>query len=203
MTPIGLPLPDVVPVLPGRRVVLRPPAAGDAPLIARLGVDPEIARFFGVELASHRGLTADEARRSVERLTGAPSTQGWVIEAGGRLAGTARLFAVEPAARRAWYSVTLLSHDLVGMGLGTEATRLVLTYAFAVLGLHRVSARVLDFNTRALACLPGLRLRGRGPRARLGVLRGPLARRAAVRRARARVRGERDGGLRRGSGCRG
>jgi hypothetical protein len=29
----------------------------------------------------------------------------------------------------------------------------VLTYAFAVLGLHRVTARVLSFNERALACL--------------------------------------------------
>ena len=49
--------------------------------------------------------------------------------------------------------MTLLSHEHLGHGLGTEATRLVLTYGFAVLGLHRVTARVLSFNERALACL--------------------------------------------------
>ncbi len=75
-----------------------------------------------------------------------------MIERDGRLVGLARLFAVEPDERRARYAMTFLSHEHLGHGMGTEATRLVLTYAFAVLGLHRVTARVLAFNERALAC---------------------------------------------------
>jgi RimJ/RimL family protein N-acetyltransferase len=153
--PVSLPLPDVVPVLPGRQVRLRPARPSDAGVVGRLGVDPLIHRFYGRERAARRGLTAAEARRVVARLMGHGGTQGWAIEAGGRLVGVARLFAVEPNERRAWYSVALLSHDSVGRGLGTEATRLVLTYAFAVLGMHRVSARVLDFNARAVALLRG------------------------------------------------
>ena len=153
MTPIGLPLPDVVPVLRGAQVVLRPPRAADRGVVARLGVDPAIERFFGAECLTRRGLTTDEARRVLARLAGPARTQGWVIDEGGRLVGLARLFAVEPDERRARYAVTLLSRDRVGHGLGTETTRLVLAYGFAVLGLHRVSARVLDFNERALACL--------------------------------------------------
>ncbi len=153
MTPIGISLPDVVPVLRGPSLTLRPPVPSDTGVIARLGVDPAIERFFGTDRLTRRGLTTDEARRSLARLTGPGRTQGWVVEEGARLVGLARLFAVEPDERRARYAVTLLSHDLVGHGLGTEATRLVLTYGFAVLGLHRVSARVLDFNERALACL--------------------------------------------------
>jgi [ribosomal protein S5]-alanine N-acetyltransferase len=153
MTAIGLPLPDIVPVLRGPRLALRPPVPSDTGVIARLGVDPAIERFFGTERLTRRGLTTDEARRSLARLSGPGRTQGWVVEEGTRLVGLARLFAVEPGERRARYAMTLLSHDLVGHGLGTEITRLVLTYGFAVLGLHRVSARVLDFNERALACL--------------------------------------------------
>jgi [ribosomal protein S5]-alanine N-acetyltransferase len=153
MTAIGLPLPDVVPVLRGAQVVLRPPRSADAGVIARLGVDPAIERFFGVEGSTRRGLTSAEARAALAHLGGRTGTQGWVIERNGRLVGLARLFGVEPDERRARYAVTLLSHDWVNQGMGTEATRLVLTYAFAVLGLHRVSARVLSFNERALACL--------------------------------------------------
>jgi RimJ/RimL family protein N-acetyltransferase len=153
VTPVGLPLPDVAPVLPGRSVVLRPPRPADVGLVARLGVDPTIERFFGVEGVGRRGLTSLEARAALGRLTDRESTQGWVVEHRERLVGLVRLFAVEPHERRARYAITLLSRDWLGRGIGTEATRLVLTYAFGVLGLHRVSARVLDINARALACL--------------------------------------------------
>ena len=153
VTPVGLPLPGVAPVLPGRTVVLRPPRPADAGVIARLGVDPTIERFFGVEGVVRRGLTSPEARAALARLADHEGTQGWVIEHRERLVGLARLFAVDPHERHARYAITLLSHEWLGRGLGTEATRLVLTYAFAVLGLHRVTARVLDFNARALACL--------------------------------------------------
>ena len=152
MPPIGLPLPDVVPVLRGARVALRPPVRADIGVVARLGVDPAIERFFGAGRGARRGLASGEARAALARLTGPAGTQGWVIEQDGRLVGLARLFAVEPDERRARYAVTLLSHERVGHGLGTETTRLVLTYGFAVLGLHRVTARVLSFNARALAC---------------------------------------------------
>jgi RimJ/RimL family protein N-acetyltransferase len=152
VTPIGLPLPDVVPVLRGGRVVLRCPERADVGVLARLGVDPAIERFFGAEHGARRGLTSSEAWAVLAHLTSPAGTQGWVIEQAGRPIGLARLFAVEPDERRARYAVTLLSRERLGHGLGAETTRLVLTYGFAVLGLHRVTARVVSFNERALAC---------------------------------------------------
>jgi RimJ/RimL family protein N-acetyltransferase len=153
VTPIGLPLPDVVPVLRGPHVVLRPAVPADAGVVARLGVDPAIERLFGAGRGARRGLTSGEARAALARLSGPAGTQGWVIEQAGRLVGLARLSAVEPGERHARFAVTMLAREHLGRGLGTETTRLVLTYAFAVLGLHRVTARVLSFNERALACL--------------------------------------------------
>ena len=49
-----------------------------------------------------------------------------------------------------------------GRGLGTEATQLVLGYAFTTLGLHRVSLEVFAFNARALRVYQkaGFRLHG-------------------------------------------
>jgi len=152
VTPVPLPPPDVVPVLHGTQVVLRPPRPADVGVVARLGVDPTIERFFGAERDARRGLTSREAQAALARLDARADTQGWVIEREGRLVGLARLFGIELAERRARYAITFLAREHLGHGLGTETTRLVLTYAFAVLGLHRVTARVLAFNERALAC---------------------------------------------------
>ena len=152
MTPIGLPLPQVVPTLDGDRVRLRAGRPGDAAVIARLGIDPAVMRLHGAGDVARRGLTQAEAALVLDRLVSTSSSQGWVIEAGGRVVGNAKLFAVDPDERRARYSIGLFSKELTRRGLGREATRLVLTYAFAVLGLHRVALRVLGFNAVAIAC---------------------------------------------------
>jgi RimJ/RimL family protein N-acetyltransferase len=77
----------------------------------------------------------------------------WVIEAGGAFVGTARLHALKESDRRARYAVGIVSPTHVGHGLGAETTRLVLAYAFEVLRLHRVDARLLAGDQHALACL--------------------------------------------------
>ncbi|HMK92929.1 MAG TPA: GNAT family protein [Thermoleophilia bacterium] len=152
MSPIGLPLPGAVPTLEGEHVLVRAGRPSDAAVIARLGLDPAVLRVYGAERAARRGLTQAEAAVVVDRLTPTSSSQGWVIETGGRVVGNARLFAVDPDEQRARYSIGLFAKEFVGHGIGREATRLVLTYAFAVLGLHRVALRVLGFNAIAIAC---------------------------------------------------
>jgi len=152
MSPIGLPLPDVVPTLEGERVLVRAGRPGDAAVIARLGIDPAVLRVYGNERSARRGLTQAEAAVLLDRLAPTSSSQGWVIETGGRVVGNARLFAVDPTEQRARYSIGLFAREFVGHGIGREATRLVLTYAFAVLGMHRVALRVLGFNAIAIAC---------------------------------------------------
>jgi RimJ/RimL family protein N-acetyltransferase len=88
-----------------------------------------------------------------QRLSADSNPHHWVIEAGGRFVGAARLHAVHEPHRRARYTVGILSPQHIGHGLGTETTRLALAYAFEVLRLHRVEARVLAGNQRGLACL--------------------------------------------------
>ncbi len=75
----------------------------------------------------------------------------WVIEYEGRCIGTARLTLTE-SDRRARFAIGIFDFSKLGIGLGTEATRLVLGHAFNTLGLHRVDLRVLDYNKRAIAC---------------------------------------------------
>jgi diamine N-acetyltransferase len=60
--------------------------------------------------------------------------------------GTASLFEVDHRNRTATFGIFVGDADSRGKGYGTETTRLVLDYAFTVLGLHNVMLTVLEFN---------------------------------------------------------
>jgi RimJ/RimL family protein N-acetyltransferase len=47
------------------------------------------------------------------------------------------------------FRILLQGPRFYGRGLGTEATRLTIGYAFKVLGVHRIELEVHDFNPRA------------------------------------------------------
>jgi RimJ/RimL family protein N-acetyltransferase len=51
----------------------------------------------------------------------------------------------------AWLGVALGARKYWGQGYGTEATRLVLDFAFQELNLHRVQATVFRYNRRSVA----------------------------------------------------
>ena len=141
-----------VPVLRGPRVRLRPPAAGDADAARRIGVHPEIHRFFGYEVAEWRPLTPAEAEWLVADLAPSATAMTWVVDAGDGFIGTAALHSVDEASGSAAYAVGLLVPEVLGRGLGTEVTRLVLAYAFDDLMLTALTVRVLEFNSRAIGC---------------------------------------------------
>ena len=141
-----------VPVLRGPRVTLRPPAAGDTDAARRIGVHPEIHRFFGYEVPEWRELTPVEAEWLVADLAPSERAVTWVVDAGRGFIGTAALHSFDEASGTAAYAVGLLDPEVLGRGLGTEVTRLVLGHAFDDLGLTALTVRVLEFNARAIAC---------------------------------------------------
>ena len=51
--------------------------------------------------------------------------------------------------RCANFRIALGSHQNFGKGYGTEATQLILQYAFEQLEIHRIELEVYDFNPRA------------------------------------------------------
>ena len=141
-----------VPDLEGRRVLLRQPRPEDVETRLVLGADPEIARMFGT--VPPPVVSRQMAEQWYERLAKGHDPYSWVIEHEGRFIGTARLHSVRlhDPERRAAYAIGILDPTVLGQGLGTETTRLVLAYAFDELGLHRVDLRVIAYNTRAIAC---------------------------------------------------
>jgi RimJ/RimL family protein N-acetyltransferase len=69
----------------------------------------------------------------------------------GRPIGNTGLHGVDYRNRTAEFGILIGEADARGRGFGTEATRLMLDYAFVALGLHNVMLRVYAYN------LPGLR----------------------------------------------
>ena len=66
-----------------------------------------------------------------------PRTYTWKVEYDGHCIGSAGL-EVNPVQHSAEYTLGLFVAALRGRGLGREVTRLVLAWAFDVLGVHRV-----------------------------------------------------------------
>lgn len=148
-TPPPISLPGEPPIVQGARVLLRPVRPQDQQERLAYGRDPEFHRLVGgaPERAGHP-FTEPDVERWYVQLRNEPLY--WVVEAEGRMIGTARLHALDRHHRRARYAVGLFSPEHRGRGYGAETTRLVLGYAFGALHLHRVELRVLEFNTRAI-----------------------------------------------------
>lgn len=129
----------------GERVALGPLVREHLPLFARWRNDFFVQRTFGnlpapvtlEALATHfAGWAKGEAAYwfvIYERATWRPI-------------GHTDLFEVDWRSRTATFGILLGEADARGKGYGTEATRLMLDYAFTALGLHSVTLTTDSFN---------------------------------------------------------
>jgi len=141
------------PMLRGARVTLRSPLTRDAGAARRIGLHPDIVRMFGDEPeVEWRELTRAESEELLEALASTGDRVTWVVDAGDGFIGSASLHSFSEDGTTAAYAIGLLDPEVLGRGLGTEVTRLVLSYAFDRLGLKELTVRVLEFNARAVAC---------------------------------------------------
>jgi RimJ/RimL family protein N-acetyltransferase len=116
----------------------------------RLGRDPEIHRLLGGDPEHEPPFTLLDAAEWLRRLR--RDRYAWAIDYCGRLVGAIRLSLVDSQATRGDLAVSILDPALLGLGLGRRAIRLVLTFGFERLGLHRVGLRVIAANQRAIRC---------------------------------------------------
>lgn len=141
-------LPSPLPILRTRRLVLRPPIPSDITDRHTLGRDPEIYRMLGADTRVLQPLTEEQAKAWVEGIASHPAA--WVIEYEGRAIGEILLDNFVEADQRAGLIVGILDPNALGKGLGTEAIRAIAEFSFDSLGIHKLSMRVLAFNTRAI-----------------------------------------------------
>jgi len=138
------------PTLLGEMVTLRPVSEADVSGLAEMLADSEGNRLTGtrtpdgpVDLEKARQWYATRAAHH-DRLDLA------IVErATGEYVGEAVLNKLDPDNRSCSFRISLIGPRAFGRGLGSEATRLILDYAFTTVGLHRVELDVFDFNPRA------------------------------------------------------
>ena len=141
------------PTLTGEVAVLRPFEDGDLAAMAEAIADPEVGRLTG---SFHTSAEAGEGP-DLEVLRGWYSTRdaqtdrldlAIVDRSTGECVGEAVLNEWEPENRAVNFRI-LIGPRGRDRGLGTEATRLLLSHAFERLGVHRVGLEVYAFNPRA------------------------------------------------------
>lgn len=137
-----------LPSLTGNNIRLRPPRPNDIPERQRHGRHHEFLRMVGSDVQEDSPMSEADAQKWYENQCKEPYL--WIIEWQGLAVGTARLHNVDRQNRRARYAIGIFNPACWGKGIGTEATTLVLGYAFDTLHLHRVDLRVLAYNERAI-----------------------------------------------------
>lgn len=137
------------PFIKGKKVLLRQPKESDILDRFRCGRTKEIVRMYGGDTRNLKPFTMEEAMTFVDKIMA--SKYNWCIEYLGHCIGQARL-TVNKEDRRARYAIGIFEPSVLGKGLGTEVTQLLLSFGFEELRLHRIDLRVLEYNHRAIAC---------------------------------------------------
>ncbi|UIJ58063.1 GNAT family N-acetyltransferase [Amycolatopsis acidiphila] len=134
------------PELTGPNVILRQLDGSHLDDVLKTVRDPEVRRLTG----THARFTEPLLARWLESRPEQDGRADWAVthREDGRFLGDLALNDIDADNESAAFRIAL-APGAVGRGYGTEATRLVLEFAFETVGLHRVSLEVYDFNSRA------------------------------------------------------
>lgn len=138
------------PTLTGELVLLRPVAAADA--AGLFAIDPESERLTGtVGMDNDPDWTLENVEKWYStRAEHDDRIDLSIIErATGEWAGEVVLNELNVHNQSCGFRIVLQGPRFYGRGLGSEATRLVVDYAFGVVGIHRIELQVYAFNPRA------------------------------------------------------
>ena len=140
--PAAPPLVNIV----GEKIVLGPMRKDLIPAYARWYNDLHMLRALGD--IPRPQTSAQKAQWYENANTGSGSNITFTIyeHDSARPVGIVGLYGVDFRNRTAEFAITIAEPDARGKGYGTEATRLMLDYAFTALGLHNVMLRVFAFN---------------------------------------------------------
>jgi RimJ/RimL family protein N-acetyltransferase len=135
--------------LQGNLVSLRAPELADVPDIIRWTNNPEVRQFMTMTEA----LACDDEMEWLKKFRDNPNNivLSIVFEQTGQMIGGINLSRISWVNRYATFGIMIGQHDLHKLGLGTEATRLMIRYAFHTLGLRMLKSSVLAPNIASVA----------------------------------------------------
>jgi RimJ/RimL family protein N-acetyltransferase len=158
-----------LPVLSGRGVTLRELEPSDAAMLLTMVSSEEVARFISPPPATIDGYERFIEWTRREREAGHGVCFGIVPEGMNGVVGLFQIHQSEPGFETAEWGFALGS-PYWGRGLFSEGARLVLDFAFDVVGVHRLEARAAVHNGR-----------GNGALRKMGALQEGILRRSLLR----------------------
>ena len=146
----------------GHKVAFRAPEEGDLELLQTMINDPQISSLVGgfsfpVSLAAQR--------EWFKRSLGHSHTQRFIVvdRESGDAIGMTGLWNIDWQARSALTALKIADTATRGKGLGTDAIRTLVAYAFDQIGLHRLWSEIVVYNAaskRAYVEKAGFRVEG-------------------------------------------
>ena len=153
---------DPLPVLMGRRVVLREPREDDVVPLFEYTSDPEVTRFLAIAPpASPDDTLYFIAKCREHRVQDREYVYVIADAATDRAMGVIGLRHVDQPMRTAQIG-TWLGRQHWGTGVNGEAKRLLLDFSFGLLALHRIEARIAVGNHRSRRAFERLGARSEG-----------------------------------------
>lgn len=138
-----------VPLITGEQIFLRHLTFKDAPAVYKLFSDPETMSVDGGHTMSNLQ-EAYDLIRFYQPENNTAIRLAVIGKHSGQFFGTAGFHKVEMFHKKAEIGGEL-DRSVWGKKIGTESARLLIKYGFEQLELHRIEARVLPANSRALA----------------------------------------------------
>jgi ribosomal-protein-alanine N-acetyltransferase len=150
-----------LPTLANDRVVLRELRLSDAAVLYRVACCPEVARYTWPAPPAVEAFERFIASTWDERAAGKYVGFAIVPRGGAEASGLFELRQMQPGFFRAELGF-FIDPSAWGSGLFSEAARLMLDFAFRVVGVHRIEARATTDNLRSNAALRRLGARKEG-----------------------------------------
>jgi RimJ/RimL family protein N-acetyltransferase len=145
-------------ILEGEKVLLRPVIKEDAKLFVVWFNDPEVKKWL-MWRDEKEALTLEYEEKWIEDMQTSETWKVFTIEA---LVGCAKIKVpigncsihnIDQKNQRAGLGMNIGEREFWARGYGTEATKLLLGYAFRDLKLHRIESMTLEDNMRAIGAL--------------------------------------------------
>lgn len=136
------------PFLIGEKVLLTPLEEDDVDFICRMENDPEV-RYA---LFLYKPLTRQMVEKKIQQIIDSNETFMFMIldKESQQIIGQTGLVRIDFISRAAVFYIAILDKLFRSKGLGTEATQLVIDYAFNTLNLNRIQLHVNSENAPAV-----------------------------------------------------
>lgn len=133
----------------GEKCYLSPISIDDAEKYTEWVNDLEIGQFV---LFSSTIFDLDKERETLKQLMQHSIVFAIVEKDTNKVIGNCGLHGVNEVHRRATFGIFIGEKTYWNQGIGTEATALILDYAFNIMNLNNIALEVVAYNQRAIRC---------------------------------------------------